>query len=455
MISLVFSRDEGSMDVNRKFVRGRNIDRITGNSGPGFMHKRKWVDNSSETLQCDQDFASKNYSTLAGARFSRPKNIDVGAAAEFQRGGHAIASDGNLVTSGKAWKKHMHDELESSRHLPFRRRSPCGREGPVALGARVVPRPVRVNIPDRCVGRGGPDMVVVRREEKFMRELPDDMMDPLLSHSRSQYQRVHDPFIRRERSFSPVQRHDFLHVARLCSKSPPRSRTPSPCSWPSPIRSPDRFNGHPELLLRRSPPVFRGERVRSPHQRPCFADAMMVRRHGSPPHMPHLPDEMRKIGPSRPFILTRSPSGRILRRSIRRFNMIDSQERAEGDEYFGPMQSDHLHEFVVDDCVSDRRKFRERCEPVRSFRPHDEGGDIERFRYREDGSRPYRFRPGGDVEFHNRENPREFEERIINRLGNSRRPRILGEKQDERLHGPEWGGEASFNDAPRLRRGRF
>eukprot|EP00268_Persea_americana_P021304 TRINITY_DN2125_c1_g1_i1.p1 TRINITY_DN2125_c1_g1~~TRINITY_DN2125_c1_g1_i1.p1 ORF type:complete len:1105 (+),score=243.19 TRINITY_DN2125_c1_g1_i1:261-3317(+) len=456
------TRDESCMDGNRKFVRGRNLDHPTGNSGPDFMHKKRRVDNSLETLQFDQDaghdFASRNYSASSGARFPRPRNIDAVAPIEFQRGGPAIPPYGNLVTSGKPWRKHIHDELESSGHLPFRRRSPCGREGPIALGgARVVQRPPRVISPDRCINRGRPDMVLVRREEKFMREMPDDMMNPLLSHSRPEYQQVHDPFIRRESRFSPGQRPDYVRVPRICSKSPPRSRTRSPPSWPSPSRSPDLFNGHPEQLLCRSPPVFRGERMRSPHQRPCFADAMMVRRPGSPPHIPHLPGEMRKIGPSRPFVFARSPSGRILQRSTRRFNMIDSQERVvENDEYFEPMQSDLIHEFVVDDCVSDRRKFRERCEPqpIRTFRPHDEGVDVERFSYHEDGSRPYRFRPEDDGEFHNRNNPREFEERIGNRLGNPRRPRNLEEKQNDRFRGPEWG-EASFNDAARQRRGRF
>ncbi|RWR81694.1 putative sucrose-phosphate synthase 2 [Cinnamomum micranthum f. kanehirae] len=453
------TRDESCMDGNRKFVRGRNLDHLTGNSGPDYMHKKRRVDNSLETLRFDQDsghdFASRNYSDSSGARFPRPRN-NVAAP---QRGGPAIPPDGNLVTSGKAWRKHIHDELESSCHLPFRRRSPCGREGPIALGgARVVQRPPRVISPDRCINRGRPDMVLVRREEKFMRDMPDDMMNPLLSHSRPEYQQVHDPFIRRESRFSPGQRHDYVRVPRICSKSPPRSRTRSPPSWPSPSRSPDLFNGHPEQLLRRSPPVFRGERMRSPHQRPCFADAVMVRRPGSPPRIPHLPGEMRKIGPSRPFVLTRSPSGRILQRSTRRFNMIDSQERVvENDEYFEPMQSDLIHEFVGDDCVSDRRKFRERIEPqpIRTFRPHDEGVDVERFSYHEDGSRPYRFRPEDDGEFHNRNNPREFEERIGNRLGNPRRPRNLEEKQNDRFRGPAEWGEASFNDAARQRRGRF
>lgn len=186
----------------------------------------------------------------------------------------------------------------------------------------------------------------------------------------------------------------------------------------------------------------------------------MVRRHGTPPHMSQMPDDLRKMGPfrrehdhPRPFILNRSPSGRILQRNTRRYDMIDPRERVEGDEYYGPMRSGRFNDIVIDECVDDRGKFQRG--PIRSFRPNDVGDD-EEFYYREDDPRPRRFCPEADAVFHERGNPRDPERRVMNRLGNPRRPRSVEEQVDDNRYsgGQEWG-EASFNGAVRRKRGRF
>eukprot|EP00268_Persea_americana_P021296 TRINITY_DN2125_c0_g2_i1.p1 TRINITY_DN2125_c0_g2~~TRINITY_DN2125_c0_g2_i1.p1 ORF type:complete len:1253 (+),score=258.95 TRINITY_DN2125_c0_g2_i1:257-4015(+) len=443
------SRDESCMGGQRKFERDRNIDQLTGKSGPSFMHMEGQVDNSLDARrESDYEFSSRHYDSSTGARFPKAKNIAAVDAAEVEGNGLFRAPDGRVVNlgTGRAWRRPMHEKLERFCPPPFRRGSPAGRERPMPLSPQMVRR--RVISPGSCISRGDPEMVLVRHNEKLMRDLPEEMMDPLLPHSRSQYQRVHNPIIRRERSFSPVEMRGPVRLPPICSKSPPRSGS----------YSPDQFGEHPKLFPCGSPPAFRVERMRSP---PHFTPTM-ERRHGSPPHMIQLADEMRKRGPLRehdclrPFILNRSPSGRSLQRSTRGFDMIDSRERMEGDEYFGPLYSGQFHELVVDGCVNDRRECLERCRPIRSFRPNDVS--VERFCRPDNGSRPYRFFPGANAEFNEkrlRDSPREFEVCVKNQLGSRRQPRSVDEHGDEQsFHGQEWT-EASLNGTVGLKRGRF
>lgn len=410
------------------------------------MHMKGRVHNNLDARwDPDCEFSSRRYSSPTGARFLRAKNIATVDAAEHEDSGHIIAPDG-VINPRRSWRRPIHEKLESFRRPPFERGSPVVGEAPMPLRLQMVRRPLRIISPDRCISRGDPDMVIVRHEEKLMRDLPDEMIDPLLP-PRSQYQRVHNPFVRRERSFSPVE------------MSPPRPC--SPCSWPSPGRSPDQFDVHPELFLRGSQPAFRAERMRSPHQRPCFTDAIMERRHGTP-LIPQLSDEMRMMGPLRdhdrvqPFILNRSPSGRILQRSTRGFDMIDSRDRVEGDEYYGPLHSGQFNELVVDGCVSDRRKYRERSRPIHSFRPN-EVGDIERFRLHDNSYRPHKSHPGADAEVNEKEfrsSPRDFKPYVNNRIGNPRRLRSVDEYGDNDSFRGEKSGEANLNDTVGLKRGR-
>ncbi|XP_042506685.1 uncharacterized protein LOC122083075 isoform X2 [Macadamia integrifolia] len=454
------NRDESYNDGARKFERERNQDQAVGNSGSDFLHCRGRVDNRLDTLHgdwdSDHDFGSEHYNGPIGLRLPRPKNAVAVAAAKFECNGLIVAPDGTVVGSGRGGRKPLNDDLSVFCHPLSRRRSPVGRGGP---GTHVVRRPTRDVSPDRCTSG-------LRHEEKYLRGMPEDILDPVFSHSQPQYDRV-DPFLMGGRSFSPVHRRVPPRVPRIRSKSPPRSRSPGP--WSSPRRSPDGFDGHPAMTRRRSPPVYRMDRMRSPHQRPCFADDIVGRRHGSPPYMSRLPNEIREMGSSRenehprPFISNRSPSargrGRGLPRNNRRFDMIDPRERIEADEYFGgPMRSGRFHE-LGGEGVDERRKCNERRGPIRSFRPPYNDNHVENFRFHfEDGPRPNQPCPEADTEFHERGSfrEREFDRRLKFRPGNMhRRTRSIEEQEENYRHGGQGWNDAGFDDVARVKRRRF
>ncbi|KAL5716869.1 hypothetical protein ACHQM5_009980 [Ranunculus cassubicifolius] len=410
------NRDDGSTN---KYERHRNQEQPPRTTGSEFMHGRGRTD----------------------------KRYDPPHAAV------TVSRDCPLVGSGR---KLLRDELPNIRHLPSRRRSPGGRGRHV----QIVSRSTRDISPDRLIARGEPNLIGLRHEKKFMRGLPDDMMDTGFSRSQPQYQQVDDHFARGERSFSPLQRKGPVHVARIRSRSPSRARSPGP--WSSPRRrSPDSF-GRGELVHRRSPPFFRVRRLRSPRQRPVFSDDIDGRRHGSPPYLSRLANDIRDSRDpdhARSFIPNRSPSGRVLARGTRRFDMVDPRERIENDDYFaGPMQSDRFHENGGDGGSEGRRVCGDRR---RSFRPTYDTNEAEKFHFHVEGaSRPYRFSPEPETEFHEGGNlrDREFERRVKNRQGNTpRRTRSVEEQEENYRHGEQqvWDG-AGFDDvSPPGKRRRF
>ncbi|KAJ4971381.1 hypothetical protein NE237_004480 [Protea cynaroides] len=458
------NRDEGSIDGSHKFERVRNQGQAVRNSRSDFMHGRGRVDNRLDTSRggwdSDRDFGPEHYNGPTGFRLPRSTNAAAVAAAKLECSGFIVAPDGTVVGQGRGGRKPLNDELTVFHHPLSRRRSPVGREGPCT---RVVRRPPRDVSPDRCTGGAGHDLVGLRHEDKFLRGMPDDVVDTVFSRSQPQFERL-DPFLIGDRSFSPIQRRGPPRVPQLRSKSPPRSRSPGP--WSSPRRSPDGFDGRPAMTRRRSPPVYRMDRMRIPHHRPCFADDMSGRRHGSPPYMSRVPDEMRDMGSSREqdhpraFIPNRSLSGRVLPRNNRRFDMIDPRQRTETDEYFGgPMHSSRFHELGNEGGVDERRKCNERRGPVRSFRPPYNGTDVENFRFHfEDGPRPYRFCPEADANFHERGGlrEREFDSRFKSCPGNAHgRTRTIEEQEENYMHGGQGWNDAGFDDVARAKRRRF
>ncbi|KAK9282960.1 hypothetical protein L1049_011185 [Liquidambar formosana] len=438
-------RDEIYNDGPHKFVRERNQDQSVRNPRLNFMRGRGRGSGRFNTLRGDWDsdrgFAPDLYNDSAEFRFPRHKHASAVADADNECNSYIIAPD-DPVGPGRGGRKTLNDEMPIFRHPPSRRRSPGGREGPSTRGVQMVRRFPRNISPNRCIGEDGSELVGMRHSEKFIRGLPDEIIEPMFT--RAQYEGVDGHFVRGNRNFSSLQGRG---LPRIRSKSPIRSRTRSPGPWSSPRRrSPDGFNGHPGLTHRRSPAIYRMERMRSP-DRPCFSGDIVARRHGSPHYLSRPSNDMRD---------RRSPPSRVIQRNSRRFDIIDPRERTDNDEFFGGhIHPGRFHELGGDGSGDERRRCGERRGPVRSFRLPYNGADGEDFRL-EDGSRPFRFCPE-DPEFHERGNlrEREFDRRIKNRPGNvPRRIRSIEEQEGNYRHGGQVWHDDGFDDI-RLKRRRI
>lgn len=454
-------RDEIFIDGPHKFLRERNQDQALRNSRLSFTRGRGRGSSRLDALHgdwdSDHDFAPELYNGPTDFRFRRHKTDVVDA--DLECSSYIIAPDG-AVGTGRGGRKPLNDEVAVFRHPPSRRRSPGGREGPATRGPQMVRRIPRNISPNRCIGEDASDLVGLRHSEKFIRGLRDDIVEPVFTRQQPPFEGVEGHFVQGNRNFSSIQRRG---PPRIHSKSPMRSGSPGP--WSSPRRrSPDGFNGHPELTHRRSPAVYRMDRMRSP-DRPCFPEEIVARRHGSPPFLPRPSNDLRDMdsardhGPPRSVIPNRrSPSGRILLRNSRRFDIIEPRERTDSDEFFGPpMHSGRFHELGGDGSGEERRRIGERRGPVRSFRPPYNGAGAEGFRFNiEDGPRPYRFCPEADSEFLERGNlrEREFDRRVKNRPGNAPR-RSIEDQEGNYRHGEQVWHDQGFDDISRLKRRRF
>ncbi|TYI86502.1 hypothetical protein E1A91_D04G068500v1 [Gossypium mustelinum] len=347
--------------------------------------------------------------------------------------------DGAYFGTGRGGRKILNDDPPIFSQLPPRRRSPGGRDGPAGRGLPMVRRVPRNLSPSRCIAEDGSELVGLRH----MRGFADDHTDPMFARCQPSFEGLDGPFVRGNREFTSVQRRG---IPRTRSKSPTRQRTRSPGPWSSlRRRSPDGFGGPLELPHRRSPPLYRMERIRSP-DRPCFAGEMGVRRHGSPPYLSRPSNDLRDLDPSRDHghprsgISNRSPSGRILLRNSRRLDLVDPRERNEGDDYFGgPMPSGRFHDLGTDGNPDERRRYGDRRGPVRPFRS------------------PYSV-ADNDPELHERGNmrEREFDRRIKNRPGNApRRTRNMEEQEGNFRHGGQVWHDDGFDDMSQAKRKRF
>lgn len=449
-------RDELYIDGPHKFSRERHQYQSPRNSRVNSLRGRGRITRINGDWN-DRDFPPEFYNGSTGFRVPRHKYASAVADADndLEYNSYNIAPDNAFVGTGRGGRKHFNDEGANFRHIPSRRRSPGGRDGPAARGGIQMIRRVPRNVsPSRCIGEDGSELVALRHTEKFMRVFPDDNMDAMFTRPQPPYE-GDGHFPRGNRNFPTVQRRT---IPQNRSKSPIRSRSRSPGPWPSPRRrSQDGFGGHQELTHRRSPPLFR---MRSP-DRSCFPD-LLVRRHGSPSYLSRPSNDLRDIdsgrdhGHPRSVVPNRSPSGRILLRN-RRFDAIDLRERTDNDEYFGgPMHTGRLHELGNDANSEERRRFGERRGPVRSFRPPYNGGNSENFHLNsEDGPRPFRFCPEDDSEFQERGN---FDRRIINknRPGNApRRTRSIEEQEANYRHGGQEWHDEGFDEISRVKRKRF
>ncbi|XP_054786281.1 uncharacterized protein LOC129292700 [Prosopis cineraria] len=317
----------------------------------------------------------------------------------------------------------------------------------------------RTTSPSRCVGDDGSDFASMRDGEKFLRGYPEDTLDPMFSRPLP-FERGDGRFTRGTRNF--IQRRG---PPRIHSKSPIRSRSRSPGPWSSPQRSPrespNGFSRHPELAHRR----YRVDRMRS-LDGPIFSrERRVVKRHAFPSYMSHPSngtrdfDSGRGRGYPRSIITNRGTSGRILFRN-RRFDAVEPQDWADNDEYFGgPMHSGQQFE-LNSEGNGDERRYVDRREPVRSFRPPYNDSGRENFDIdAEDGPRHYRF-CAADSEFQERSNLRErdFDRHIKNRLANMppRRTRNIDEQEGNyRNRGQDVWRDDCFDDISRVKRKRF
>ncbi|KAJ7971702.1 Serine-rich adhesin for platelets like [Quillaja saponaria] len=466
-------RDEIYLDDLHKFSRERHRHQSPRNPRQNFVRGRGRVTSQSDKLhgdwESDRDFAPDFYNGPSPMQFHTARNKYSSAVANADLDYNDVAPDGSFAGTGRVGRKPLSDEEQMCRHIASRRRSPGGRDGPIARGIQMGRRIPRNISPGRYIGGGdGSELVGIRHNEKFMRGFPNETIDNMFPRPQPAFQGLDGRFTRGNRSFSSIQRRGPPH---LCSKSPMRSRTRSPGPWSSPRRrsprrrSPDGFGGHPELIHRRSP-MYRVERVRSSPDGNIFHGDRDVRRHGSPSYMSRASNDIRdedsgrEHGNTRSVMSGRSPSGRIYLRN-RGFDVVEPRERTDNDEYFGgAIHSSRLLELGGEGNSEERRRFGGRRGPVRNFRPPYNNGNVgENFHLNgENGPRPYRFCTDDDSEFHERGNmrEREFDRRIKNRPANvARRTRNIDDQEANfRRGGHVWSNDG-FEDISRVKRKRF
>lgn len=420
------SRDDSYNERSRKVETDRLYGHLGEKSRPDFVRNRSRNDRLN-VLHGDRnsnpDHLLEQINSSNGIRYAR-----LARGAEIARG--ASPDSSKMLT-----RKPANGEMQNQTRQPCQRRSPVGR-GRNPLGRH----PMSDISPSRCIERGVPDFVFQAHEETLSRNMHE------LPYPHSQYERGEGMLLHRERrSLSPQMR----RVPPSCSKSSPRSHQRSTRHWSPQARTSNGFNGQRELGRCRSPPPTRINRMQSSHERHCFQEEIIVRRHGSPPYLTQLPDDREHDFPR----LVRGSS-----RNTRRFNMIDPRDMME-EEYFQNPEFDD-----VDDGFDDDRRGNERRGPIRSFRQRCVTGnnESEGFQYRvEDGPPPraLRLRGDGNEGFHEGNGgPRDFNVRFRNRLGNpSSRSRGAAQEQEDnyRHHGEqEWHETTAFDDG-RTKRRRF
>ncbi|KAG1365719.1 hypothetical protein COCNU_12G007190 [Cocos nucifera] len=443
------SRDENCSDRSRKFEGNKNYEHLVAKRGSNFKHIRSRDRNEIRSSHDDRNSEPGNLleqlNSSGGYRFPRPK-----CASE-------VVSSGSIGNAGRMARKPINGEFRTFSRMPYKRRSP-GERGREPVGSQMIHHlhPMRDISPSRCIGRDVPDFELLAHEEKLLRNLPNDMVDPpLLLHDRSQFERAEGTVNHRvRRSLSPIRQGSSKHIPHMYSEISPMSDMRSLHQWSPPRRKSDVFDGHPELIHCRSPPVVRLGGMRPPHQHAYFMEDTRVRRQGSPHYVPRLPDDMVDFGPSRENDYQRyvmHPS-----RNFRRFDLIESCESAD-EELCSPLLRRQFHEPMGDDDYSaDRRKYRERHEPVRSMRRARDDNTVN-FDFRDERDpRPFRHCREANGQVPERGSLGNFDRHIRNRLGNAfSRLRGIEEPEDNyRYHEePRRRNDASYNNGrPKRRR---
>ncbi|XP_011623048.1 uncharacterized protein LOC18433514 isoform X1 [Amborella trichopoda] len=478
------SRDENLLGAPSKFERDGERDSLRSDN----MHVRgrggrqldldppsgKW--GSNRKSYSPDRYPPSEFGSIAS------KNAVAFAAAKIERDGFVVAHDGTVVKpdwieepTARTNRRSLNSGGPQSVHeTQSRRRSPSGRGGPGAFGMELARAPIRNIDPERIIGASrdramgrGPGMVVGSRREKFRGALPQEDMDPSFLHRRCEP--FEYPIVRRERSFSPMQKRESFHFSRVDAISPSRPRSRSPPLWPSHHRrSAEGVHGQPVRRHSRSPPPDSRygtglQRMRSPRQHPRFQEDMMdivlsSGRHDAPAHSARWSDDdlrdfrhNKQHGYSKSYIANRNPPGRLSPRG-RRYPPSESPERMDAREYFKPVPSRRF-EFGAggrgmedDGYVEVGRGYRERHGMVRSLRPYNMGSDVEGHLFHmEDGFRPYGSRNEGNTELHGRSESRDYDGRLKDRLGNNpRKLRSREEEEDDSKFGRHGWRNANF-----------
>ncbi|XP_059291332.1 uncharacterized protein LOC132044821 isoform X1 [Lycium ferocissimum] len=362
--------------------RNRFQDRSFGNSRGKFMRGRgrgsTRFNSSHREWDSGHDFES--YRGVSDYRFRHNRTAAV-EESEFERNDYDRRLDNTAFSSSRR-RKPLSDALPSFRHPPARQLSPNGREGAAMMGIQMLRRAPRNISPNRCTDEDDSELVGVRHSEKFIRDFPADISDPVYSHQQSMYDGSDGRFVQGNTKFTAMQRRCF---PRMRSKSPVRCHTRSLGPWSSPRRrSTEGFSGLQDSSRHRSPVMYRDDRMRSSPRTSFTEEAIAPRRRDSPSYTARRLNDMRDVDVvqehSHPRSLSsrRSPSDRVFNRSNRRLEIIDRRERDDGDEYYdGPIHTGRCSELRSGGRTDERRKkYGERRGPRRMRIVEEEEGNF-------------------------------------------------------------------------------
>lgn len=418
---LFYCRDEISNSDLHRPSRERGRGMFPQNSRSGFLRNRRRVPSDMcNDWESGQDFGSEMHTGPLEFHATRYR-YNSG-----YRNYSASLEDG-FVGTGRGGRRFLTDSSRNFHSQHSIRQAHEVREGPATRSPPTVGRIPQNMSTSRCTGMDDSELVGVRYG-----------------------------FAQRERNIGSFSAKGLY---RINSKSPVRSRSRSPTQWSPPRRrSPDGFVRHPEMAPRRSPPMYRRERIGSP-DRAYFHGEVMVRRQNAPPYISRQLDDMREMNTgrdhnfTRPIMHNRNSSTRVSLRT-RRYDMVNSRERTQGEYLRFPMRgAARFHDLPGDENTYERRQLNEKRGPVRHLRPAC-GADNNGFTYSSnDGSRSYRFFPQDDSVYHEGGNSRErqLERCPKNEPGDAHKTRKFEDEEGSFRHGVS----DEFDDMPRYKRERF
>ncbi|KAF3673087.1 putative macrophage erythroblast attacher-like [Capsicum annuum] len=360
------NRDEIYAD-GPKFVQDRFQDHSFDSSRGKIVRGRGRSSGRFNSSHSDWDSVrdSESYGDVADYRLRRKRTVAVEESENECNDYNSGRLDGAAFASDKR-RKPLNDALPSFRHPPARRLSPHGRENASMMGTQMLRRAPRSISPSRCTDEDVSDYVGLRHSEKFNRDFPADISDPVYTHQQSMYDGPDGHFVQGKIKFTAMQGRGF---PRMRSKSPVKS-----CSWSSPRKKlTEGFNGHQDSSQHRSPVMYKEDRVRTSPRTSLTEEAIAPQRRDSPSYTARRLNYMRDVDALQEQRHPRSLSSRsrppnwVFTRSNRRVENLDHRERADDDEYFdGTIHTGRFPE------LDERRKYSERRGGPRRIRNVEE-----------------------------------------------------------------------------------